>query len=972
MYAQKAQNDPAYATAYENAVKYNSHIYLPQPKKENIAMINCPQKYGKPLLPQGIDVDIYGAISDIENDNFSQAIFKIQNVISQYPDYYLGYYLYGVALAGLEKDDEAAASFEKSLKLNPYDFESMASLGQIYYSKAETTFSWDDAKKSIEYFKKAIEANPNCYIYYFYIGLNELQRGNTDLAIENFDNALKINPQDYNSMYYRSIAQYNKGNYADVVKSTSKLLYRHVSNYNSVLYLRALANSKLGNYDNALEDLNSIKNNIEDIFNADIKVVTDRDKALESYVYYLKSEIESNNSTGSVSADRQKALQNPVIAQLSKAETALKPYKKLLDSDKISINDYKKYESFYNTGLVKMLSSGVVIPQNEVENQYDYIRTTFDDLGLSFKYLNPDYMLSIIPDYPYKKYSSKLSQNDLTIAADEVSQDVKESVPAPSLHSMKEQTPQIEMLASDEKPSLAQILASNQLPKAVKTAPQKNIVPPEIGIKSDENIQKAEFKPQIPDAEKIDTASNIASGEPFVYIDKSSAPINKENKQNLKEIIKQENITETVAPPAVQPILNDAGSIKISAAETKQTPDIVIKYDEPKPQKTVVSEKRADVNPKDFGVEAPKPSNLPIINPDDEVIELSQRDLMRDIVPELQEKTVETVSETTADKVASSSFAGVNKEVKNVKEKLTEPPKVVLPEIEQKKTDEPVEVPVVVVPEIKAPAAVEEKTAEVSSQIRPSEIIEETQVEKIAQSAKQAAAPEPYVPTKDELRAQARAEKAQAKMLERAKKIELQEQKAALKQQIKQEKAEAKALQKQAELEARVKAEEEKAQKLLQKQALEEQEKLAQEQAKAELKAQKEQQRVYQYTKNEEFETKLETIRQENERLKTELENQKNEEKAKTRAENEQLKKERAEAYAELKARRQAEKKAEQKAEKEAKAWAKEIEKQQIKSEKNVNNTQRKKFSFKEIFSKLKKDKTENKSEVKTVIKSKE
>jgi len=968
MYAQKAQNAPAYATAYENALKYNSHIYLPQPKKENIAMINCPQKYGKPLNPDGIDADIYGAIDDIKNENYSQAIFRIQNVISQYPQYYLGYYLYGVALAGLEKDDEAISAFQKALDINPYDFESLASLGQIYYSKAETTFSQDDAKKSIEYFNKALEANPNCYIYYFYIGLNELQRGNTDLAVESFNNALKINPQDYNSMYYKSIAQYNKGNYDDVVKTTTKLLYRHVSNYNSVLYLRALANSKSGNYDSALEDLASIKNNIEDIFNADIKVVTDRDKALESYVYYLKSEIESNNNSDIISADRQKALLNPVISQLSKAETALKPYKKALNSDKISIADYRKYESFYNTGLAKMLSAGVVIPQNDVENQYDYIRTTFDDLGLSFKYLNPDYSLSIIPDYPYKKYSSKLSTEDFAQAVSEVPQDVREATTALNPYQMQEKTPQIEMIANKEKPSLAQMLASNQLPFVSVSVPEKNTAAQEIKKSEDANVKNPEFKPEIPDAEKINTSSNIASGEPFIYIDKSKAPINQENKQNLTEIIKQEKAAETKIIPEQT---DSKGSVKITAAETKQTPDITIKYDEPKP---AITEKHADVNPKDFGIEAPKPSKMPIINPDDEVIELSQRDLVREVIPELQEKTVETVSETTADKVASSSFAGTKQEVKNVKEKLSQTPKVVLPETQQPQKEETaVEVPVVIVPEIKAPANVdaEVKTAPV---IRTSDTVELLPQTQEIKAVEQVSEPEPHYPSKDELRAMERAEKAQAKMLERARKIELKEQKKAQAQKLKQERAEAKALKKQAELEEKIKAQEDKAQEIIRQQALKEQEKLVQEQQKAELKAQKEQQRVYQYTQEQEFETKLETIKQENERLKSELETQKKLEKIKAREENEQLKKERAEAYAELKSRRRAEKEAERKAEKEAEAWAKNVEKEQAKAEKAANAvTERKKFSIKEFFAKFRKESNSEEKNVKrTVIKSRE
>ena len=192
MYAQKALNNPAYETSYSKAVEYNSHIYLPQPKKSDIALINCPQKYGKVLNPKGADEYLYGAIDDIENSHFNEAIYKAQYLTSNYPKYYLGHYLVGVSMVGLEQENEAVDSFKNALKYNPYDFESLASLGQIYYDKAEKTFSPDYAKKSIDYFKQALKYNPNCYLYYYYLGLNEMQLGNNDLAIINFNTALNF------------------------------------------------------------------------------------------------------------------------------------------------------------------------------------------------------------------------------------------------------------------------------------------------------------------------------------------------------------------------------------------------------------------------------------------------------------------------------------------------------------------------------------------------------------------------------------------------------------------------------------------------------------------------------------------------------------------------------------------------------------------------------------------------------------
>ena len=583
MYAQKAQNKSDYKTSYENALKYNSHIYLPQPNKYEINKINCPQKYGKIINPQGIDEKIYGAITDIENNNFNEALYKLQTVTSKYPSYYLGYYLTGVALSELEKDDDAIHSFEKAISLNPYDFESYASLGQIYYSKAETTFSDYDAKKSIEYFNKALELNRNCPTYYFYIGMNELQAGNTNVAILNFDKALKINPSDYNSMYYKLIAQYINGNYQDVVSGASNLLLKHVSNHNSVLYLRALAYTKLNQNDLALEDLNAIENNIEDIFNSDIKQTSSREKSLESYTHYLKSEIQHSKGAGAAS-DNAIAYSNPIINRLANAKKAMEPYEKSLQNDSISLSDYNKFESFYSTSLPKLLESGAIITYDDIDNQYDYIRTTFADLGISFIYTNPDYKITTIKDYPYKKYSSKLSDDEhgsLSLRPASSVQNV--ALAKTETEKMRQSTPQNEMLVQSGQLSLAQMLALNELSAQNKNSKQQSVDASNIISSKENNI---DFKPEIPDAERINTSKNIASGE--IY-ESNNPPINSQNTDNLKTILEEEkNIDD--APFIRQPDTKQNvetftdGSLKISAKNILPVEDtaISVKTSEPK------------------------------------------------------------------------------------------------------------------------------------------------------------------------------------------------------------------------------------------------------------------------------------------------------------------------------------------------------------------------------------------------------
>ena len=594
MYAQKAQNDQNYLLSYENAVKYNSHIYLPQPNKRDINRVNCPQKYGKVLNPQGVDAQIYGAVDDIEKGNYNEALYKLQSVTAKYPNYYMGYYLTGVALAELEKDSEAIQSFEKAVSLNPYDFESYASLGQIYYSKAETTFLDADAKKSIEYFNKALKLNKNCPTYYFYIGMNELQAGNTSVAVSNFDKALKINPEDYNSAYYKLIAQYMKGDYQDVIDGTSKLIQKHVSNYNSVLYLRALTYTQLNDADNALEDLNTIENNIEDIYNTDIKKISDREKSLESYVHYLKAQIQHLKGAGAAEDD-SKAYVNPIIDRLANAKKAIEPYEKSLQGENISLDDYKKFESFYKTSLPKLLESGAVITYDDIDNQYDYIRTTFDDLGISFLYMNPDYKMTTIKDYPYKKYGVKLNspQGEFEAAGIYDTSEIENvELAKAQKDALKKTTPASELLAQEGQVSIAQMLAFN----ALGQSGEKSVTNPE---KSNQ-----QFKPEVPAAENTDSSKNIASGE---NREMQKPLINSDNTQKVQDILKEEELmnnapvirgsNETPAPEVVSDgnvkissvKSSQSEPIKVTAKEIKQTDNIEIKYSDVKPVTDIVA-----------------------------------------------------------------------------------------------------------------------------------------------------------------------------------------------------------------------------------------------------------------------------------------------------------------------------------------------------------------------------------------------
>lgn len=558
MYAQKAQNKTSYESSYAKAVELNSHIYLPQPKKDEISQINCPQKYGKVFNPQGDDKFLYDAINDIENGNYRDSVFKSQYLITNYPDYYLGYYLNGVALAGMEQDEEAIVAFNNALKKNPYDFESLASLGQLYYAQAEKTFSVDDAKKSTEYFRQALKLNPNCNSYYFYIGLNDLLQGKVSSAIENFDSAIKLKSNDYNSQYYKIIAQYINGDYSSVISGAGKLLYRRVSNYNSVMYLKALAEYKQGQNDLALEDLEKIYNSTTDIYNSDVRYVSNKEKTLLGYCYYLKALILAQRGMGTKS-DMAEAYSNPIIAQLAATEKMLNAYKPEFVNGKVSVEDYKKFNNAYNSAVGLLKQSNIVITPEDIDTQYDYIRTTFDDLGVTFVYKNPNYKISAIDNYVFKKYSSKLSAEDFQTLSEGVAEDEVLALRPKTNDTpvLTQQTSQEVLLGDEKTTSIAQILATQSLiPMAVPQELQhkvENIEPASI-----ENAQHIENQPQ-----------NVQ--EPVISVAENSS----DKIEKIEETPEAENITKTQEP---QKIEKSSESIKIVADEIKDSPDFTISY----------------------------------------------------------------------------------------------------------------------------------------------------------------------------------------------------------------------------------------------------------------------------------------------------------------------------------------------------------------------------------------------------------
>ncbi|MDE6138336.1 MAG: hypothetical protein K2F57_02565, partial [Candidatus Gastranaerophilales bacterium] len=373
-----------------------------------------------------------------------------------------------------------------------------------------------------------------------------------------------------------------------------------------------------------VEDIEKIHNNMNDIFNADVRVVSAKEKTLPNYLYYLKAQILKDQGFG-VKADLAKAYENPIIAELAKGGD--------------------------------LENSELKLSADEIEHQYDYIRTTFDDLGVSFVYQNPDYKLAVIK--PAAEQSAEISENA----------------------GLKASTSPFETLNSEDKTSIAQILAAQSFYPVQTEAPVK--LEPQPEAVKEETIA-AEQTINTNDSSEVEEA-------------KAQADIEQVVAENTESISVEQKIQDLETEVSKEP-----ESMKFVAEEVKETPDFKITYENNEPavsglkddpavevqntnssdenietdaaEPVKVVEKHADVNLDEFNI---IPQKTLEVKDDDEVVALDTsvdeekleepeqqpeqkaEEIIKEVVPE---KTVD-VNVTKDEMVVKSEIAD---EIENV------------------------------------------------------------------------------------------------------------------------------------------------------------------------------------------------------------------------------------------------------------------------------------------------------------------
>jgi tetratricopeptide (TPR) repeat protein len=90
----------------------------------------------------------------IQQQEIELAIDKLDRIIAYRPEFAEAWNKRGDAYLNLGELDRALADYQQALRLNPYHFGAMISCGEVWLERS-------NARRSAEYFRRALDVNPN-------------------------------------------------------------------------------------------------------------------------------------------------------------------------------------------------------------------------------------------------------------------------------------------------------------------------------------------------------------------------------------------------------------------------------------------------------------------------------------------------------------------------------------------------------------------------------------------------------------------------------------------------------------------------------------------------------------------------------------------------------------------------------------------------------------------------------------------
>ncbi|MDX1643583.1 MAG: protein kinase [Thermoanaerobaculia bacterium] len=162
MFARALLIDPGYARAYAGAADCCSFLYMYfESTEDNLREAMAASRRAVEINPESASAHASRGLAVSLGRDYEEASREFETAIRLDPKLYEAYYFYARALLGEGKLEQAAEYFAKASEVNPDDFQALAFVGLMYAGLGRE----DDAKaafeRTVEKIDKHLELHPN-------------------------------------------------------------------------------------------------------------------------------------------------------------------------------------------------------------------------------------------------------------------------------------------------------------------------------------------------------------------------------------------------------------------------------------------------------------------------------------------------------------------------------------------------------------------------------------------------------------------------------------------------------------------------------------------------------------------------------------------------------------------------------------------------------------------------------------------
>jgi tetratricopeptide (TPR) repeat protein len=223
--------------------------------------------------------------NDLNHENYADAEVKLKKVQSDYPENEMVYWGLGWGQFRTGRYEEAQASFDQALKINPKNY-------NTYIAKALCYQAANETEKEIETYGKVLEIKGDLDLIWYNRGVAASELKRYDLEFECYESARSINGGNYAAWYNLGLCHYSSGRNLEAISCFNRAKEINRNLFNAV-YNAGILLGKLGQDSQALTNFDSciqLREDDDESFRSRgiAEVMTGQDaQAMESYMEYF-------------------------------------------------------------------------------------------------------------------------------------------------------------------------------------------------------------------------------------------------------------------------------------------------------------------------------------------------------------------------------------------------------------------------------------------------------------------------------------------------------------------------------------------------------------------------------------------------------------------------------------------------------------------------------------------------------------